>query len=104
MRWAWALALGAAGCAGVVRSRGHDQVSALVAERTGHPTGWGQGPPDDARVAEWVRASVGRGLTRAAAVQIALMNSPDLLVDYEELGIAQADMVEAGLLKNPSLG
>jgi cobalt-zinc-cadmium efflux system outer membrane protein len=101
MRWIAVLAL-ASGCAGVVKERGHDRVAALVAQRTGLPTGWGQGPPDDARVAEWVRATVARGLTRAAAVQIALVNSPELLVDYEGLGIAQADLVQAGLLRNPS--
>jgi cobalt-zinc-cadmium efflux system outer membrane protein len=44
------------------------------------------------------------GLTRARAVEIALVNNPELAVTYEELGISQADMVQAGLLRNPSFG
>jgi cobalt-zinc-cadmium efflux system outer membrane protein len=36
-----------------------------------------------------------------AAVQIALLNNPSLQATYEELGVSQADVVEAGLLENP---
>ena len=35
------------------------------------------------------------------AVQIALLNNRDLQSNYASLGIAQADLVEAGLLENP---
>lgn len=100
---ALAVVLGA-GCASVSPERGHDQVSALVAERTGHKTRWEKGPPDDAQIAEWVRVLVSKGLTRAGAVEIALVNNPDLQMTYEELGVSQADMVQAGLLKNPAFG
>ena len=93
-----------AGCAGVSAERGHDRVSTLVEQRTGHKTRWDKGPPDDARVAEWVRSTVARGLTRGRAVEIALVNSPELGASYEELGISQADMVQAGLLHNPTIG
>jgi cobalt-zinc-cadmium efflux system outer membrane protein len=94
----------AAGCAGVVKERGHDQVASLVQQRTGHRTRWEQGPPEDARIAGWVRELLAGGLTRTAAVEIALVNNPGLQVSYEELGISQADLVQAGLLRNPSLG
>ncbi len=93
-----------AGCARVSPERGHDQVSALVEQRTGHKTHWEKGPPDDAQIAEWVRGLTSAGLTRARAVEIALVNNPDLQVTYEELGVSQADMVQAGLLKNPTFG
>ncbi|MES1204465.1 MAG: TolC family protein, partial [Pseudomonadota bacterium] len=63
-----------------------------------------KGPPDDAQIAEWVRTLTAGGLTRARAVEIALVNNRDLQATYEELGISQADMVQAGLLKNPSFG
>ncbi|MGQ0658848.1 MAG: TolC family protein [Chromatiales bacterium] len=39
-----------------------------------------------------------------AAVQLALLNNPALQADFEELGITQADVVQAGLLENPELG
>ena len=92
------------GCAGVAPERGHERVAALIEQRTGHKTRWEKGPPDDAQVAEWVRTTASAGLTRARAVEIALVNSPELTAMYEDLGISQADMVQAGLLKNPSLG
>ncbi len=36
------------------------------------------------------------------AAQIALLNNPDLQATFEEIGISQADLVQAGLLKNPT--
>ncbi len=92
------------GCAGVVPERGHDQVAALVQKRTGYRTGWDKGPPGDARVAVWVAEAVATPLTRAKAIEIALVNNPSLAATYEELGISQADMVQAGKLRNPGLG
>jgi len=37
-------------------------------------------------------------------VQIALLNNKDLQATYEDLSIAQADLVQAGLLQNPVFG
>jgi cobalt-zinc-cadmium efflux system outer membrane protein len=98
------MTLATGGCARVTPERGHDRVAALVEQRTGQRTGWQAGPPDDGRVSAWVRATVAQGLTRARAVEIALVNSPELGAAYEELGISQADMVQAGLLRNPTFG
>jgi cobalt-zinc-cadmium efflux system outer membrane protein len=91
-------------CASVSPERGHDQVSALVEQRTGHGTRWDKGPPDDAAIEAWVRQLAAAGLTRARAVEIALVNNPDLTAAYEELGVSQADMIQAGLLRNPVFG
>ncbi|WP_223632314.1 TolC family protein [Corallococcus sp. EGB] len=41
-------------------------------------------------------------LTSDRAVEVALLNNPALQGTYEELGVSQADMVQAGLLTNPS--
>lgn len=40
-------------------------------------------------------------LTVDSAIQIALFNNPEVQALLEEIGIAQADLVQAGLLKNP---
>jgi cobalt-zinc-cadmium efflux system outer membrane protein len=40
-------------------------------------------------------------LTADGAIQVALLNNRDLQAVYAELGVAQADLVQAGLLKNP---
>jgi cobalt-zinc-cadmium efflux system outer membrane protein len=93
-----------AGCASVSPERGHDQVAEVVQKRSGARTRWEKGPPDEARVADWVRTTAASGLTRTRAVEIALVNNPELGAMYEELGISQADMVQAGLLRNPSFG
>ena len=94
----------AGACASVSPERGHDQVSSVVSERTGHKTRWEKGPPDDAQISAWVRKVTSEGLTRDRAVEIALVNNPSLQATYEELGVSQADMVQAGLLKNPAFG
>jgi len=91
------------GCASIVKEKGHDEVATLVKQRTGFSTGWNQGTPEDAEVAQRVDALLKAGLTRDAAVQIALVNNPDLQATYEELGVAQADLVQAGLLSNPRI-
>lgn len=98
------LAVTVGACASVSPERGHDQVSSMVSERTGHKTRWEKGPPDDAQIADWVRKLTAEGLTRDCAVEIALVNNPSLQATYEELGVSQADMVQAGLLRNPALG
>jgi cobalt-zinc-cadmium efflux system outer membrane protein len=92
------------GCASVSKERGHDDVDKLVSARSGHRTRWAQGSPEDEQVDKWVEELLGKGLTQAAAIEVALVNNPRLQVTYEDLGVSQADMVQAGLLKNPSFG
>jgi outer membrane protein, heavy metal efflux system len=95
--------LAGAGCASVSPERGHREVAALVAERTGQRTHREKGTPEDVQVAERVRQLLEAGLTRERAVSIALVNGPALQATYEQLGVSQAEMVQAGLLSNPTL-
>jgi cobalt-zinc-cadmium efflux system outer membrane protein len=101
----WALAVGfvVCGCATVSPERGHDEVGRLVAERAGTKTGWEQGTPAETAISEKIDALLGQRLTRQSAVAIALLNNPGLQRTYEELGVSQAQMIQAGLLKNPTL-
>lgn len=96
-------ALLAASCGTVEKARGHDAVSALVEARAGVATGWDQGTPDDQRVADRVSKLLAAGLDRRRALEIALVNNRELQATYEELGVSQAEMVQAGLLSNPRL-
>ncbi len=91
-----------AGCAHFEPSLGHREVSTLVEERSGTATGWKDGPPPEEQVQQRVNALLAPGLTRKTALEIALVNNRALQQRYEELGISQADMVQAGLLKNPT--
>ncbi len=97
------VALVLAGCATISPERGHDEVGRLLAERAGTSTGWEKGTPDDTAIASRVDSLLAEGLTRTRAVAIALVNNPGLQATYAELGVSQADMIQAGLLKNPTL-
>ena len=90
------------GCATVPREAGFPDVERAVAERTGGKrVHWNQGTASDAAVAESVNAMLAQELTADEAVQIALLNNRDLQATFENLMIAQADLVAAGLLRNP---
>ena len=92
----------AGGCANVPREAGFPDVRAEVAERTGGKrVVWNRGGAADAAVAAEVRALVDQELTLNEAVQVALLNNRNLQAIYEDLMIAQADLVAAGLLSNP---
>ncbi len=88
-----------AGC--TTPSASFNHVQSTVAERTGKKVQWTRGGPEDAQAEQAVQALVRHKLTAEAAVQIALLNNRDLQARFEEIGIAQADLIEAGLLSNP---
>src|SRR6266478_7664126 len=102
-RWLWAV-LAATGCASVSPKASFDDVSTLVAERGGGRIHWDQGMPADEQVRARVHDLVTGTLTPDGAVEVALLRNQGLVATYEELGIAQADLVQAGLLRNPTLG
>lgn len=76
-------------------------VSCTVEQRIDTQVGWYKGCPSD-QIDEWVQSLLENELTPQAAIQIALLKNPRIQAIYEELGIAHADLVEAGLLSNPS--
>ncbi len=90
-----------AGCAGTPKNSGFADVQRTTAERTGALIQWDRHTTDDQSVQASVRAMLVNELTAEQAVQIALLNNRNLQATFENLGIAQADLVQAGLLKNP---
>ena len=89
------------GCASTSPKPVFGDVARDVKARAGHDVKWNQGGDDDKEVDKAVDALLARPLTADAAVQVALLSSPALHAKLEELAIAQADLVQAGLLKNP---
>ncbi len=93
-----------AGCASLPPDAGFPGVQSDVADRLGQTVEWRRGDPADhdvdARIQQWLAAPI----SADSAVQVALLNNRTLQAEYEELGVAQADLVQAGLLKNPSFG
>ena len=92
------------GCASVPKDAGFSDVQNIIEQRIGRRVHWNQGTSEDAAVVDAVRSMLQQELTIDEAVQIALLNNRSLLATYEELGIAQADLVQAGLLRNPTFG
>ncbi len=90
-----------AGCASTSPAHAFKDTAKLVSSRAGYRIAWDQGGDDDARVQRSVRALLGRELSPGAAIEVALLNNKDLRATYEDLSIAQADLVQAGLLENP---
>jgi cobalt-zinc-cadmium efflux system outer membrane protein len=89
-------------CASTSAAPAFHDTARLVESRTGHRIFWNQGGVYDEAVARNVRELLRRDLAVDAAIQIALLNNKDLEALYEELSIAQADLVTAGLLQNPT--
>jgi cobalt-zinc-cadmium efflux system outer membrane protein len=89
------------GCATVDQRAGFSDVSAEVEARSGKRVVWNPGTELDADVTEEMRRLLGDTLSADEAIQVALLNNRELQALYAELGVAQADLVQAGLLSNP---
>ncbi|HHT9114166.1 MAG: TolC family protein [Planctomycetes bacterium] len=92
------------GCVSVPKEAGFPDVHKIIEQRIGSRVHWNQGTSEDAEVVDTVRSMLQQELTVDESVQIALLNNRSLQATYEELGIAQADLVQAGLLRNPTFG
>ena len=95
---ALALAVALAGCSGFSPDGGLDHVSSLARERAG----FGVQRESEAGQAQVIELLAG-DLTPDSAVQIALLNNKRLQVALADLGVAEADLVQAGRLRNPRL-
>jgi cobalt-zinc-cadmium efflux system outer membrane protein len=90
-----------AGCAQVPKEAGFNDVKDLVGRRVDYQLHWNQDTETDREVEKAIDELLKDALLPETAVQIALLNNPNLQALYEDLGVTQADVVEAGLLENP---
>lgn len=93
--------LGLTGCVSLQPRESFPGVAQQVQQRTGASAVWNQGSDPDRQVSDAIHQLLAKELTAEGAVQIALLNNRNVQATYEELGIAQAELVQAGLLKNP---
>jgi outer membrane protein TolC len=93
-----------AGCASVPRDAGFADVQKSVSSRLDERIAWRQGGEEDRAVDAEVKAMLQQPLSAGTAVQVALLHNRHLQAEYEELGVAQAEVVQAGLLRNPVFG
>jgi cobalt-zinc-cadmium efflux system outer membrane protein len=93
------LAILLAGCAGTPQ-RDTNRIDALIEARGGQAPSWSATEADAARVSELLREP----LTLEHAVDLAFLRNPQIRATYAELGIAQADLLQASRPRNPRLG
>ncbi|MCL5278347.1 MAG: TolC family protein [Planctomycetes bacterium] len=90
-----------AGCAAVPKDAGLADIQRRTQSRLGQHVQWNRGTEEDHQADEAVHRLLSEEIGPAQAVQIALLNNRRLQAAFQELGLAQAALVQAGLLKNP---
>jgi outer membrane protein, heavy metal efflux system len=94
------MVLAASGCAGLSRDSGFSDVERLVGERTGEGL-WQAIDGEEDVLSAKILSLLREELTAREAVRIALLNNASLQASMEELGVDRAELVQAGLLRNP---
>ncbi|OGA34806.1 MAG: RND transporter [Betaproteobacteria bacterium RIFCSPLOWO2_12_FULL_64_23] len=94
-----AVALG--GCATFSQDGGFNSVEKTTQERIGKELKWAKTDADRSAIDQRVAELLGKPLSVDDAVQIALLNNKGLQASFYELGISEADLVQAGRLPNP---
>ena len=89
------------GCASTSPQGAFERAADQVQRQSGHRIMWNQAGDDDKKVGDALAKLVAGEMSPAQAVQVALLNNPALQATYEDLSLAQADLVQAGLLRNP---
>lgn len=89
------------GCASFSSDGGFSSVQSLTQERIDKDLAWVKSDADAATVDKTIEPLLAKPLTADHAVTIALLNNRNLQADYAELGIAEANLVQAGRLNNP---
>jgi outer membrane protein TolC len=92
-----------AGCATFSADGGMESVSATARERTGENVSRLHTESDIAAARTATEQLLAKPLTADAAMRIALLNNRGLQASLLDLGIAEADFVQAGRLRNPGL-
>ncbi|MEO8008999.1 MAG: TolC family protein [Betaproteobacteria bacterium] len=89
------------GCATFSRDGGFNTVAATSRDRLDKDVTWVRSDADADTVRATVKKLLASPLPVDDAVQVALINNRGLQATYAELGIAEANLVQAGRLRNP---
>ena len=93
--------LSTGGCTGFTQDGGFDTVADAARRHWAKDIQWPRSSQERAKADAQVAALLGQPLSVEDAVQIALLNNRTLQGAFEELGISEADLVQAGRLPNP---
>jgi outer membrane protein TolC len=94
-------ALAISGCAAFTQDGGFKPVADATRRHLGQEVAWPRGAEEQAKVDAQVAGLLQRPLSAQDAVQVALLNNRALQAAFEQLGISEADLVQAGRLRNP---
>lgn len=95
-------ALFLAGCASFSPDGGMTDVSNLTQSRIGQQVSFSKDPHSGTSNGDaMVRSLLAKPLTVDSAVRIALLNNASLKASFDELGVSEADFVQAGRMRNP---
>lgn len=94
-----AAALG--GCASFSPDGGFTTVEQTARDRLGKDLRWPRSEADQDAIDRRITEMLAKPLNADEAVQIALLNNRGLRAAFHELGISEADLVQAGRLPNP---
>ena len=89
------------GCASFSRDGGFSVVEQTTKDRLGKEVRWARSDADQDSVDKRVAELLAKPLTADDAVQVALLNNRGLHASFQELGITEAEVVQAGRLPNP---
>jgi outer membrane protein TolC len=89
------------GCASFSPDGGFAAVEATAKERLGKDLSWARTDAELGRIDTRVAELLAKPLTMDDAVQVALLNNRGLQATFQELGITEAELVQAGRLPNP---
>lgn len=90
------------GCVSVSTKRELNDIQKKIEQRTNKSLGWNFNSENETFREQKIKTALQDKLTVDTAVEITLINNPSLQATFEELGIAKAEIVQAGLLKNPT--
>ena len=89
------------GCATFSKDGGFDKVQKTTQQHIKQEIAWPKSKDEQNKINNQVNALLAHKLDVEAAVQIALLNNKKLQASFYELGISEADVVQAGRLPNP---
>ena len=92
------------GCATLSRDGGFGDVANVAKERLAKDALWVRSASDADSVQASVKNLLAQPLTVDNAIQVALLHNRGLQAIYAEVGIAEADLVQAGRLRTPVFG
>ena len=94
--------IGLSGCASFSPDTGMAVVSDVTGQTIGKEVAFVRSADDAERAGATVRRLLGRTLSADAAVQIALLSNKGLQAAYNELALAETDLIEQSLPPNPT--